>query len=138
MKVEDLEIEPVYVDHSVPGAYGFIIHTSKGSIVYSSDYRLHGPMGHMTRELVNKACESDPVAIISEGTHICPEESQVTHSESKVKAESNEVVANTFQLVIVAFYMHMHASRGHMMFFNHSSSCLSSAIPRNRVMGTCV
>jgi len=104
VKLGDLEIEPVHVDHSVPGAYGFIIHTSKGSIVYSGDFRLHGPMGHMTRELASKASQSDPIAMVSEGTRVCPEESQVIHSESKVKAESNEVVANTSKLVVVAFY----------------------------------
>ena len=104
IKVGDLEIEPVHVDHSVPGAYGFIIHTSRGSIVYSGDLRLHGPMAHMTREFAQKASESDPIAMISEGTRVCPEESQLIHSESKVKSESNEVVANTSRLVIAAFY----------------------------------
>ncbi len=104
VKLGGLEIEPIHVDHSVPGAYGFIIHTSKGSIVYSGDFRLHGPMAKMTEELANKARQSDPIAMVSEGTRVCPQESQVIHSESKVKAESNEVVANTSKLVVVAFY----------------------------------
>jgi len=103
-KVRDLEIEPVHVDHSVPGAYGFIIQTSKGAIVYSGDFRLHGPMAHMTREFADKAEKTDPVTMVSEGTRVCPEEKQVIHSESRVKAESNEVVANTSKLVVVAFY----------------------------------
>lgn len=104
IRVGDLEIEPVHVDHSIPGAYGFIIHTSRGSIVYTGDLRLHGPMAHMTREFAQKASESDPIAMISEGTRVCPEENQVIHSESKVKSESNEVVANATSLVIAAFY----------------------------------
>ncbi|MFQ5553549.1 MAG: MBL fold metallo-hydrolase, partial [Thermoplasmata archaeon] len=33
--VHGLEVEPVHVDHSVPGAYGFVIHTSGGAIVYT-------------------------------------------------------------------------------------------------------
>jgi len=104
VKIGDLEIEPIHVDHSVPGAYGFIIHTSKGAIVYSGDFRLHGPMAQMTSEFANKASECDPVAMVSEGTRVSPEESQVIRSESRVKAESNQVVANTSKLVIVAFY----------------------------------
>ena len=104
VKVDTLEIEPVHVDHSIPGAYGFIIHTSKGSVVYSGDYRLHGPMSQMTNEFVERAAESDPTVMISEGTRVCPEEAQVIHSERIVKAESNEVVANASKLVIVAFY----------------------------------
>jgi ribonuclease J len=35
IKVDDLEVEPFHVDHSVPGAYRFLIHTSSGTIVYT-------------------------------------------------------------------------------------------------------
>jgi len=103
-KIDALEIEPIHVDHSVPGAYGFIVHTTKGSIVYSGDYRLHGPMSQMTNEFAEKAAESNPTVMISEGTRVCPEESQMIHSERRVKAECNEVVTNASKLVIVAFY----------------------------------
>jgi len=41
-KVGSLEVEPIHVDHSVPGAYGFIIYTSEGPIAYTGDIRLHG------------------------------------------------------------------------------------------------
>jgi len=104
INVGTIEIEPIHVDHSVPGAYGFIVHTSNGSIVYSGDYRLHGPMSQMTKEFAEKAAESEPTIMVSEGTRVCPEESQEIHSERRVSAESNEVVANTSNLVIVAFY----------------------------------
>ena len=33
--IGSLEIEPIHVDHSVPGAYGFIIYTSAGPVVYT-------------------------------------------------------------------------------------------------------
>jgi len=39
--VGSLEVEPIHVDHSVPGAYGFIIYTSEGPIAYTGDIRLH-------------------------------------------------------------------------------------------------
>jgi ribonuclease J len=104
VKVGKLEIVPVHVDHSIPGAYGFIAHTSKGSIVYSGDFRLHGPMARMTRKFAVKAGESDPIAMVSEGTRVCNAENQIAHSESRVKAESHAVVAKASELVIVAFY----------------------------------
>jgi len=105
VKVGGLNVEPIHVDHSVPGAYGFIIHTSEGSIAYSGDYRLHGPMSHMTNEFAEKAAQTDPAAMISEGTRVSPEEEQVIHSESRVKTESNKIVASaSSKLVIVAFY----------------------------------
>lgn len=104
VRLDALEIEPIHVDHSVPGAYGFVVHTSEGSIVYSGDYRVHGPMAKMTNEFADKAAESEPIVLVSEGTRVCPEESQVIHSEARVKNESNAIVANTSKLVVVAFY----------------------------------
>ena len=33
LSVGNVTIEPIHVDHSVPGAYGFVIHTSRGAVV---------------------------------------------------------------------------------------------------------
>src|SRR3990172_1189372 len=41
--VDGVEIEPIHVDHSAPAAYGFLIHTRKGTIAYTGDLRRHGP-----------------------------------------------------------------------------------------------
>ena len=54
-KVGTLEVKPIHVDHSVPGAYGFIIYTSEGPVVYTGDIRLHGTHPEMTEDFVNKA-----------------------------------------------------------------------------------
>jgi ribonuclease J len=105
VKLDALEIEPIHVDHSIPGAYGFVVYTSQGAIVYSGDYRLHGPMSRMTNEFADRAAKCDPVLMVSEGTRVCPEEeSQVIHSEARVKDESNAIVAKASKLVVVAFY----------------------------------
>ena len=53
--IDGLEIEPVHVDHSVPGAYGFIIHTSNGAVVYTGDFRAHGTKPEMTSDFVERA-----------------------------------------------------------------------------------
>jgi len=68
--VDGLEIEPVHVDHSVPGAYGFIIHTSGGAVVYTGDFRAHGTKPEMTSDFVEKAKEADPVAVVTEATNM--------------------------------------------------------------------
>jgi len=104
VKVDTLEIEPIHVDHSVPGAYGFVVHTSNGSIVYSGDYRLHGTMAKMTHEFAERACACNPDLMVSEGTRVSTEEDLKIHSETRVKEESNTIVANAKKLVIVAFY----------------------------------
>jgi len=70
-----MKITPVHVDHSIPGAYGFIFETSAGVIVYSGDFRMHGPLSWMTADLIRKAREitgeeSRVKGLICEGTFI--------------------------------------------------------------------
>jgi ribonuclease J len=70
VKIDSVEIQPVHVDHSVPGAYGFIIWTSEGPVAYTGDMRLHGSHSEMTMDFVKKAEEAKPIAMVSEGTRI--------------------------------------------------------------------
>ena len=101
IKIDSLEIEPIHVDHSVPGAYGFIIWTSKGPIVYTGDLRMHGTHSEMTRDFVNRSKEVKPVAMITEGTRI---DIPKTHeSEQKVFEGSKKEISTCKELSIVDF-----------------------------------
>lgn len=104
IKVGKIVVEPIHVDHSVPGAYGFLIHTSSGTIVYTGDFRRHGPASFMTDEFVEKACECDPVALIIEGTRLGRKEKGENLSEEGVRKLSNKIVSRTSKLVISTFY----------------------------------
>lgn len=90
-KVGSLEVHPIHVDHSIPGAYGFIIYTSAGPVVYTGDVRLHGARPEMTRELVSEAKAAKPVALICEGTRII--DVPMEESEPRVFREANALVA---------------------------------------------
>ena len=68
--VGSLEIEPFHVDHSVPGAYGFVIHTSNGTVVYTGDFRDHGAKPEMTRDFVENAKKAEPTAIKIGRAHV--------------------------------------------------------------------
>lgn len=100
-KIGSLEIEPIHVDHSVPGAYGFIIYTSSGPVVYTGDIRLHGFKSQMTLDFIERAKAVKPVALITEGTRI--NDKQVQESEDIVYRESNKIVSETKRLVFVDF-----------------------------------
>ena len=102
VRVGSLEIETFPVDHSIPGACGFIIKTSKGPIVYTGDIRMHGPKAQATRTFVRRAKESRPTVMICEGTRISGDEEPLT--EEVVKNASREIVVHADQLVIAAFY----------------------------------
>ena len=100
IQVGSLEVEPIHVDHSVPGAYGFIVHTSSGAIVYTGDFRLHGTKPEMTEEFVEKAKEARPVAVITESTNMTGAE---ISSEPEVMGKIDRVVKQAPGLVLADF-----------------------------------
>ena len=95
-----LEIEPVHVDHSVPGAYGFIIHTSNGTVVYTGDFRVHGAKPRMTQEFVDEAKEAEPVAVVTEATNMT---GASVSSESEVGDKLNSIVKQADGIVLAEF-----------------------------------
>ena len=100
-KIGSLEVEPIHVDHSVPGAYGFIIYTSEGPIAYTGDIRLHGTHSDMTRDFIAKAKEVKPIALIAEGTRIADDAKE--ESEELVYKDSAKKVSSADNLVFADF-----------------------------------
>ncbi|MBU5689058.1 MAG: MBL fold metallo-hydrolase [Candidatus Aenigmarchaeota archaeon] len=101
LKIGNIEIEPIHVDHSIPGAYGFIIHTNDGSICYTGDLRVHGNKGFMTEEFVEKASSEEIDILLCEGTKINENEKGLT--ESQVFNKVKEIIKETKNLVFVNF-----------------------------------
>ncbi len=104
IKVGNIVVEPVHVDHSIPAAYGFLIHTSEGTVVYTGDLRAHGPRKDMTEEFADKARGSEPVAMICEGTRMVEKEKRKNYSELQVEKLSGKVVSSTDKIVFVTRY----------------------------------
>ena len=100
ISVDNLEIEPFHVDHSVPGAYGFVIHTSNGSVVYTGDFRDHGAKPEMTRDFVENARKAEPTAIVTEATNMT---GATVSSETEVESKLNSVVAGADGIVLAEF-----------------------------------
>src|SRR6266851_756079 len=100
MKVGGIEVEPVHVDHSMPGSYGFIVHTSIGTFAYSGDFRAHGPRSDMTQDFSEKAEQSNPELFLCEGTNLVRGDLQ---SEAEVVDKVDHVVRKTRGLVLANF-----------------------------------
>jgi ribonuclease J len=103
--VDGIEVEPIHVDHSVPAAYGCIIHTKKGAIVYTGDFRKHGSHADLTEDFLDRVKEERPIAMICEGTRVAREEKRKNYTEEQVKSHSKKIVRNAGKkLVVTTFY----------------------------------
>ncbi len=82
IEIKEMKIIPFHVDHSIPAAYGFIIESSAGLIVYSGDFRMHGPLSWMTHEFIKKINEMKLNTLIKQNNigHI------QKHTPNKIKA----------------------------------------------------
>lgn len=100
IKVGSVTIEPIHVDHSIPGAYGILLHTSEGSVAYTGDLRRHGPLWRMTDGFIEKAARCKPVALICEATNMI---GATVSSEEEVSNKLNKLVAESTGLVIADF-----------------------------------
>ncbi len=104
IEVGNISVEPIHVDHSIPGAYGFLIHTSDRKIVYTGDFRLHGPAGELSEEFIEKAENFDPDSMICEGTRMVIDEDRECLSEKEVRNRINKVVSDSDKLVVGTHY----------------------------------
>ena len=95
-----IEVTPINVDHSVPGAYGFIVETTEGTIVYSGDIRMHGMNKEMSEDFIKKAKDAEPDILIIEGTHI---NSSKIESEDEVRGKVENIISKTSGLILAGF-----------------------------------
>jgi ribonuclease J len=99
VNVGGISVEAVPVNHSLPGARAFIIHTASGVLVYTGDLRFHGYGGALTEQFVEKAAKLHPNVLLCEGTRIDAPQSA---SEHEVKERAVKY-ARDKTLVVVNF-----------------------------------
>jgi len=99
--IGNIQVQSFRVDHSVPGATGFLITTSDGeTIVYTGDLRFHGTRSDLTENFRSSLKDLRPDALIIEGTRI---REDTPDSESSVEERCVELVSRTKGLAMVGF-----------------------------------
>ncbi|MFW9831852.1 MAG: MBL fold metallo-hydrolase, partial [Candidatus Thorarchaeota archaeon] len=74
-KIGGVEVVPIHVDHSIPAAYGFILHCSDATIVYTGDFRRHGTRPKLTQDFIDAVQQAGaPEIVLCEGTNIAKAE----------------------------------------------------------------
>ena len=103
VKVGRLEVVPFPVDHSVPFAYGFLIRTSEGTIVYTGDFRHHGPRAADTHAFLAAAKAEEPAMLIIEGTRAGPDRRK-NFTEEGVREGVDGVLAGCETMALACTY----------------------------------
>jgi Predicted hydrolase of the metallo-beta-lactamase superfamily len=109
-QIKDLTIESIPVNHSLPGATAYIIHSSIGPIVYTGDLRFHGYGGHLTENFVKRAADLEPAIMITEGTRIRKKTDKDQdkdvecgpRSEEELKEKISELIRESGKKLVVA------------------------------------
>lgn len=104
IRVDDVEIQPVHVDHSTPAAYGYIVHTGSGTLVYTGDMRLHGSHSYLTEDFVERSVEAETDVMVCEGTRVAPREVRKNFTEAGVYDYSRKLLDGTDKLALTCFY----------------------------------
>ncbi|MGA2237599.1 MAG: MBL fold metallo-hydrolase [Candidatus Bathyarchaeia archaeon] len=100
IRLGSIEVEPIHVDHSVPAAYGFIVHTSEGTLVYTGDLRVHGPKSRMTDEFIERARQAKADALLAEGTNLI---GATLTTEAEVQSKLSSIIQASSKLVLADF-----------------------------------
>jgi ribonuclease J len=103
VRLGNLEVVPHPVDHSIPGAYGYLVRTTSGTVAYTGDYRQHGPRAALTEQFLEAAGKEEPVSFVTEGTRLGPD-SRRNFTEKTVRSEVDHVLENTPDLVLGTCY----------------------------------
>jgi ribonuclease J len=99
-RIKDLEIIPIEIDHSVPGACMFLIKTSKGNILYSGDFRLSEIKQSEKKKIHAFLKKSKIKAFICEGTRI---KEQSILREEEVYKKALERIKKVKGLIVVDY-----------------------------------
>lgn len=102
VEVGPLRVERLLVDHDIPGASGYLVHTDDGVVAYPGDLRLHGRHPGHTEAFADRA--RGAAALLMEGTSLTGDPRQTTRPESAVDAAFDEQLARTPGLVLLSAY----------------------------------
>ncbi len=103
VRIGRIEVVPFPVDHSVPFAYGFLIRTSEGTVVYTGDFRQHGPRAADTHAFLAAAKADDPRMLLIEGTRAGPDRRR-NLTEEGVREGVDGVLADCRSIALACTY----------------------------------
>jgi len=100
LKFDSISVESIPIDHSLPGVFGFLIHTSEGDIGHTADIRFHGRKPQDSQNFVDKCSSENVDYLLCEGTRINKQDSV---TELDVEKKVTNVINNTKDLIVCTY-----------------------------------
>ncbi|MFC1413453.1 MBL fold metallo-hydrolase [Streptacidiphilus sp. N1-12] len=100
--VGPMEVECVAVDHDVPGASGYLVHTSDGTLAFTGDIRFHGRHPQRSWGFTDRAADCD--VLVTEGTTLGWETRGPLRGEADVERDFAAALERTPGLVLLSMY----------------------------------
>jgi len=97
-KINDIEIAPIEVNHSIIGAYSFLIYTDNLRIFYTGDFKTNGKRKELFQELINRLKEERIDILITEATRVI--DFSLT-SEDDVEKKLQEILSKERSLTFI-------------------------------------
>ncbi len=98
-----LEVRPYPVDHSIPFAFGYLVHTSEGAFAYTGDFRQHGPRAPDSHAFFEAVRDARPIALAMEGTRAGPD-ARENLSEAGVRSRVDAILGQTDDIAMGCTY----------------------------------
>lgn len=103
VRVGDIEVECVPVDHDVPGACGYLVRVPAGTLAYTGDLRFHGRHPERSNGFVARAAGCD--VLVTEGTTLgWPAPDGPPRDEERVAADYAAALRECAGLVLLSLY----------------------------------
>jgi ribonuclease J len=97
-KINDIEVVPIEVNHSIIGAYSFLLYTDNLRIFYTGDFKIDGRRKELFQQLVNQLKDEKIDILITEATRVI--DFSLT-SESDVEKNLQEVLSKGKSLTFI-------------------------------------
>ena len=101
-QVGPMEVECIAVDHDVPGASGYLVRTSAGSLAFTGDIRFHGHNPQRSWDFVDRVAGCELLA--TEGTTLGWDMRGKLRDETDVEHDFGALVGSTPGLVLLSTY----------------------------------
>jgi ribonuclease J len=98
--IDSVSVNPLPVDHSIPGVHAFILDTSEGTIGNTADLRFHGRRSKDTEKFVDACNASSLDLLLCEGTRV---DAVPSLTEYDVETTVKDIVNKTNGLAICGY-----------------------------------